>query len=422
MRAHISRALPTTGLWQDRGFLNLWAAQTVSAFGSRITRTALPIVAILTIDATPTEIGLLSALSVAPAVLVGVLLGGWIDRSPKRAILIGTDLIRGGLLLTIPLAAWFNLLIIEQLYLVTAVVGALSVAFEIAHHAYLPALVGRGQLVEGNTKLEATDAVAEVGGPSLAGVLVYMLTAPITILFDAVSFFLSAALLGAIRKTEDIARSAIEKVTPSRDFAVGLRAGFGNRLIRPLFLVEANKALFGGFFLTLYMIFTLKTLGLSPATVGVLIGLGGIGALLGTVTARRAEARLGLGPAMFASLLVGQLAGFLIPIASGSRWGVIALLAIHQLVGDAAMVTYSIYATSLRQTVIPQNELGRTTATLHAMTGLLLPAGALVSGWLATQLDIRATIWTGVIGGLLAPLIIALSPIRTLRRMPTVNQ
>jgi hypothetical protein len=352
---------------------------------------------------------------------VGLLLGGWIDRSPKRAILIGTDLVRGALLLTIPVAAWFNLLAIAQLYFVTATVGALSVLFEIADHAYLPMLVGRNQLIEGNTKLEATDALAEVGGPSLAGILVYVVTAPITILFDAISFFLSALFLSAIRKAEMVAPRGFEGATPASDLVIGLRAGFGNRLVRPLFLVEANRALFGGFFLTLYMIFTLNDLGLSPATVGLLIGLGGIGAMLGTVAARRAGEWLGIGPAIIVLLGIGQLAGILTPLASGPRWVVIAMLSTHQLVGDAAVVAYSIFATSLRQTVIPQDEIGRTTATLHAFTGLLLPVGALLSGWLATQIDVRATIWIGVIGGLLAPLIIVLSPIRTLRQMPAPN-
>jgi hypothetical protein len=134
---------------------------------------------------------------------------------------------------------------------VTAAVGAFSVLFEIADHAYLPILIGRNQLIEGNTKLEATDAVAEVGGPSLAGILVYVVTAPITILFDAISFFISALFLSAIHKNEIVAHREHEGVTPARDFVIGLRAGLGNRLVRPLFLVEANKALFGGFFFTL---------------------------------------------------------------------------------------------------------------------------------------------------------------------------
>jgi hypothetical protein len=158
-------------------------------------------------------------------------------------------------------------------------------------------LIGRRHLIEGNTKLQATDAVAEVGGPSLAGILVYLVTAPVTLLFDAISFFLSAALLATIKKSEPVVHRVIEGVTFSRDLMIGLRAGFGDRLVRPLFLVDANEAFFGGFFLTLYVIFTLKTLDLSPAVVGLLIGLGGIGAMLGTTAAHRAQARLSIGPA-----------------------------------------------------------------------------------------------------------------------------
>jgi predicted MFS family arabinose efflux permease len=421
MRNRIARAWPRTGLWQDRGFLNFWAAQTISALGSRISRTALPIVAILTINATPAEIGILSALSVAPGIVVGLLLGGWVDRSEKRAILISADLIRAALLLTVPMTASLQVLTIEQLYLVAAGVGAFTVLFQIADNAYLPELIGHDQLIEGNTKLEVADAAAEIGGPSLAGVLIDLLTAPITILFDAISFLASAAFLSGIRQKEKAPDRAPERATLASDFAIGLRSGFGDPLIRPLFLAEANRALFGGFFLTLYMIFTIQTLGLSPTTVGLLIGLGGVGAILGTMMTHRAAALLGLGPALIAFLSLGQLAGVLIPLASGPGWLAFGLLAVHQLLGDAAIVAYTIYATSLRQTVIPLGHIGRTTSTLHVMNGLLLPIGALLSGWLAAQVDVRTAVWIGVIGGLLSPLVVALSPIPKLQTMPVVD-
>lgn len=408
-----------SGLWQDREFLKLWSAQTVSALGSRITRTALPIVAVLMLSAPPTEIGILSAVSVAPAVFVGLLLGGWIDRSKKRNILIGADLVRGVLLITIPMAAWFGSLTVQQLYFVAGASGALTVIFQIADHAYLPALIGYHQLVEGNAKLQTTDAVAEVGGPSAAGVLIRLVTAPFTILLDAISFFASAGLLAAIRKPEPAKHRVKERGTLVRDFGIGFRSGFGNYLIRPLFLVEANGALFGGFFLTLYMLFTLKTLGLSPATVGLLVGLGGIGGMLGAAVARRAEACISLGPAIFGSITLGAVANILIPLASGRGPIPIGLLATHQVVGDGAMVAYAIYASSLRQTVIPQGEIGRTTATLNAASGLLLTVGALFSGWLAFHVGVRTVVWVGAIGGLLGPLIIALSPIHRLSQMPS---
>lgn len=418
MRSFVSNARPKVGLWQGRDFLNLWAARAISEFGSRITRTALPIIAILTTNASTTQLGVLSALSIGPSVLVGLTLGGWIDRSSKRNVLIGTDLIRAFLLLTIPVAAWMKILTIGQLYLVAAMVGAFSVIFQIADHAFLPALIGHERIVDGNSKLQATDAIAEVGGPSLTGVLVYLASAPGAILFDAISFLVSATLLASIEKTEALTRGAAQNLAPGRDFVIGLRAGLGNRLVRPLFLQEANSALFGGFFATLYMVFVLKTLGLSAALAGLLIGLGGIGGFLGTAVARWADSRLAAGRAIIVSLVIGQFAGLLIPLAHGRGWPAISLLAAQQVIGDGAMVAFSIWATSLRQTVIPQDEIGRAAATLQAITGILTLVGALLAGWLATQIGIRATIWIGVIGGMPQPLIVLLSPIHALDQMP----
>ncbi len=210
----------------------------------------------------------------------------------------------------------------------------------------------------------------------------------------------------------------IIRPTLLRDFAVGLRAGFGHRLVRPILLVEGNVAFFDGFFFALYLIFTIDTLGLSPGVVGVLIGMGGIGALMGALIARRVPSFLGLRLAMIRLAGLAQAAQLLIPLARGPDWMVPSFLATHHLIGDAVMVAYVLLAVSLRQTVLPLGVLGRANATLQVLTRLLLPAGALIAGWLATALDVRTAIWIGVLGGLLAPMILALSPIRSLRRMP----
>lgn len=409
---------PSGPLWGHADFLRLWGAQATSAFGSRISRTVLPVIALLTIDASPAEIGVLSALSVAPGVIVGLLFGGAIDRSAKRPMLIGADLLRAGLLVTVPAAAWFGMLSMAQLYLVAAGVGAASVVFQLADNAYLPTLIGKANLVDGNAKLESTEAVAEIGGPALGGVLIELVTAPVAILFDALTYLVSAGLLSAIRSQEPPAATETERPTLLRDLLVGLRAGFGHRLVRPLFLVESVGALFGGFFFALYMVFTIDTLGLSVGVVGLLIGVGGVGALLGALIAGTVRDRLSLGPAMISLLALGTAAGLMIPLARGPDLAVLAALTAHQLIGDALLVAYAIHAVSLRQTVLPQSVLARANGTLHVVTGLLLPVGALASGWLATEIGVREAVWIGVIGALLAPLILAASPIRTLRRMP----
>ena len=418
MRRLASVFRPAGPLWRHGDFLKLWAAQVTSAFGGRISRTVLPVIALLTIDASPAQIGVLSALSVAPGVLVGLLLGGFVDRAAKRRLLIGADLVRAALLFTVPLAAWLGWLSMAQLYLVAAGVGAASVLFQIADNAYLPALIGKSNLVEGNAKLESTDAVAEIGGPSLAGLLIEIVTAPFAILFDVATYLVSAGFLATISKREKPAPPTSERPTLMRDLAEGMRAGFGNPLVRPLFLVEGTSALVGGFFFTLYMVFTIDTLGLSPGVVGLLIGVGGVGALLGAVIAGALRDRISLGPAMLVMLTVAVLADMLIPLAFGPTWLVLTFLTAHQLLADAFMVAYAINAVSLRQTVLPQEVLARANGTLHVLTGVLLPVGALASGWLASAIGVREAVWVGVIGGLVAPVILAQSPVARLRRMP----
>jgi MFS family permease len=412
------RTWPRGGLWRHGDFLRLWSAQAISAFGSRISRTALPIVALLTVDATPAQIGILSALAVAPGILVGLLMGGRIDRSAKRPMLVLCDLLRAALLFTVPIAAWFDLLSMGQLYIVAAGVGAATTLFQIADNTYLPVLIGKSQLTEGNAKLEATDAIAEIGGPSAGGILVDLLTAPLTILVDAISYVVSAVLLLSIRARETLAPAPDQRPTLVSDLVIGLRACWRHELVRPLFLVAAIEAFFGGFFYGIYMIFLLETLGLSASAYGILVGMGGIGALGGALAARWVAARLGLGPAMIVLLAGGQAFCLLIPLAGGSEWRVLGFLGAHQFFSDALIVAFLIHAMSLRQTVLPQVVLGRANASFHVAAGLLLPVGAVLAGQIATIYEPRTALWIGVVGALLGSLVLLLSPVRRLRIMP----
>lgn len=409
---------PTGGLWRHPAFLRLWGAQIVSAIGSRITRTALPIIAILTIEASPNQIAILSALSMAPGILIGLLAGGLIDRSAKRSILVASDLIRAGLILTVPIAAWLGGLGMGQLYVVAGLVGAASALFQIADNAYLPVLVPAEHLVEGNAKLEATESLAEITGPGLAGVLVQVLTGPVALVIDALTYLWSAVFLLSIRHREEPPPEPDEPPSLVGDIATGFATAFGHPLVRPVFLAAAVEGLGFGFFLTLYMIFTLDTLALSPATVGVLISFGGVGALIGTLIATRLTPRLRLGPAMIGFLAISQLAFLLIPLADGAEWFILGLLIVHQIVGDGFSMAYSIHAVSLRQIAFPVAVLGRINATLHVLSGTFFLIGMLVAGPLATALGVRAAVWAGACVGLIAPFILFFSPIRDMTRMP----
>ena len=413
------RAGPWGGLWHEADFLKLWAAQAISALGSRITRTALPILAVLTIGASANQIAALAAVAVAPGVLVGLAMGGRVDRRAKRPLLIGTDLIRAGLLLTVPLAAWLGQLSMVQLYLVAALGGAATTLFQIADNAYLPVLIGKDRLLEGNSKLEATEALAEIAGPGLGGILVQTITAPLAIVLDSLSFVASALLLTGIHREESPAPNAIAGERPSwrQDLRIGLRASVGHPLVGPEFLVEALSALTNGFFLSLYTLYALKTLDLSPGTLGVVISVGGIGALMGTALAGRLSRRLGLGPALIVCLAGSRLAGLLIPMARGPEWWAVTCLIGQQLLGDALLMSYYVLATSLRQAVLPQETLGRANATFHVAAGILLPLGALIAGPIATASSVRAALWISALLALAAPLVLQLSAVRRVRSL-----
>jgi MFS family permease len=408
---------PSGGLWRHEDFLKFWAAQAISALGSRITRTALPILAVLTIHASAEQVAMLTALSMAPGVLVGLLLGGRIDRRAKRPLLIGADLIRAGLLLTVPISAWLGHLGMGQLYAVAALVGAATTLFQIADNAYLPSLIGKDRLIEGNSKLESTDAIAEITGPGLGGLLVQAITAPAAIVFDALSFLASAFLLARIGRAEAPTAEG-HRPTLLHDLRIGLGASVFHPLVRPEFLVEASSAIWGGFFAALYTIYALETLHLGPGTLGLVISMGGIGALFGAILAGRMSSLMGLGPAMIACMTGSRIAAFLIPLARGPEWLSLSCLLGHQLVGDALLVGYYVLAVSLRQSVLPQATLGRSNATFHVATGILMPLGALIAGPIAEATDARTALWISAIGGLINPLILQLSAVRRLKELP----
>jgi MFS family permease len=415
-------AWPSSGLWREADFLRLWSAQGISALGSRITRTALPILAVLTIGATVEQVAVLSALALAPGVIVGLAMGGRIDRRAKRPMLIGADLFRAALLLTVPAAAWLGWLGMGQLYAVAALAGAATTLFQIADKAYLPALIGRERLIEGNAKLETTEAIAEITGPGLGGLLVQAITAPLAIAFDALSFLISAVLLGAIHRDEVPAAPETDGFRPTliHDLRVGARACIAHPLVHPVFVVEAVSAFINGTFTTLYTVFALKTLDLSPATLGLVISVGGIGALFGALLADKLARRLGVGRALIVCMAGSRLAALLIPTARGPEWFAVSCLVAQQLIGDCLLIGYYVLAVSLRQSVLRTDTLGRANATFHVSAGVLLPVGALLGGAIAAATTVRTAFWISALVGLVNPVVLHLSAIRRLQIMPAL--
>lgn len=411
---------PRTGLWAHRDFMRLWSAQAISAFGSRITRTALPIIAVVMLHEPETVVALLSSVYLAPGVVLALFSGGAVDRSHKRRILVAADVFRAVAVASITIAYLAGRLMMWHLVLVGALVGAASALFTIADVAYLPILVDKRSLAEGNAKLETTEAVAEITGPASAGVLIGLLGAPLAVAIDAASYLWSALNLASIRTVEPPpppAPSAQSSTWQSqRDLRDGMRAIFDHPHVRAVVLALMVWSIAGGFFTALYTLFCLRTLHLSELTFGIIIAIGGVGSFGGALISRRLVSAIGLGRTMILSAVISLAGGLLIPLARGSHATVLMFLGAHQLISDCFSVAFVIQAVTLRQTVLPKVLLGRANAAVHVCTAGLVPITALFAGLLAELTTIRTAVWVGVTIGLVAPFF--LLPLRRLVLMP----
>lgn len=402
----------------ERDFTRLWAAQAVSAFGARITREGLPIMAVVGLGAAPATLGVLAAVASGAGLAAGLLGGGIVDRRARRPLLIGADLVRAAALVTIPIAAWLGMISLGQMFVVAAIVAAASVVFDIASHAYLPGLIGREALVDGNSKLAATDSVAEVGAPALGGLLFQWLTAPIAIVANAGTYLASAAVLATIRKPEPKPEPGEPEHWLS-DMTAGFRIALADRRVRPMLLITTSHGLFGGVFAALYVLFCLKVLGFSTAMLGLAIAAGGVGALVGSLLAPRLGKLLGPGPTILIALAGVAAALVLTPLAPTDPQRAFTWIVASQILGDAFGVTALIVASSLRQVLVPQTALGRVGGAFHAAAGGMAVMGALGGGLLGQVIGPRDAILVACAGFAATPLIGLFSPLRGIREMPS---
>ena len=373
--------------------------------------------AILFLQATPFQMGILNAMQLLPAVLAGLFAGAWVDRLRRRPLLIGADLGRALVLATIPLAAWLGRLHIVQVYIVALAVSILTIIFNVAYQSYLPRLVRKDELLEGNSKLAASAAVAEFGGFSIAGWLVQALTAPMTILIDAGSFVVSAVTLGLIRAREPVAR-AVERQTMLGEISEGLHMVLRHPLLRASAATVLVHGLSGGIFGALVVLYMNRGLGFDPGILGMIWAVGGVSSFLGASLAPRFTLRIGFGPAMIVGLCLFGISDCLILLASGATLISGALLVGQQL-GDGFYTMYEINQVSLRQGVTPENMLGRVNATIQFVDLGATLLGSLLGGLLGELLGVRLVLALGAAGTLLSALMLALSPIRHLKEAPT---
>ena len=402
---------PAASLWRHPPFLKLWAAQSVSSVGARIAREGLPMTAVLALHAPPAAMGALAAVGLAAYAAVGMAAGALADRAPRRALMIGADIGRALVMIAVPAAALLHHLSIAGVAVALALASALTVVFDVADHAFLPAIVDEDQLVDGNAKLAATDAVAEIGGPAIAGLMFQALSAPLAVGASALTYLASALLLARLPPEPRAAANDGEAPAPLAGFSIVL----GHRLVRPIWLMAVIGDFFGWFFGALYIVYALTVLRLSPSELGFTIAAGGAGALVGAAAAPLVTRRLGAGPAIVVAGVAMALASLLIPLAGGAPLIAMALLIAAQLAGDALRTVMEIAQTSLRQSVLPARELGRAAGAFATGQGLAGVAGALIGGALGGWLGPRATLLIAAAGLAVTPAIGLASPLWRIR-------
>lgn len=410
--------LRTGGLWQNADFMRLWAGETISVFGSQITALALPLTAVVTLEATASQVGFLEAIGFAPYFVITLFAGVWVDRYRRRPMLVWTNLGQGLLLGLIPLAAWLGALRMELLYAVAFLAGLLHVMFQMAYQAYLPTLVERDHLVEGNSKLQLSVSAASVGGPGLAGLLVEWVTAPLAMVADSLSFLAAARAAARIRRPEPAPAGGARDGSLWRGIGQGLRTVLFNPYLRAMLGEAGTYNIFGTAIHTLFVLYAVRELGIRPGLLGLMYAAGSAGSILGSLAARPLVARFGVGTAMTGTYLVACASPLLIPLATGVPRLTLALLAAWLFLSGVSVTMSNIQVISMRQAVIPPGVFGRTNAAYRFFASGGTPLGALAAGALGDALGLRPALTVVSAGMLLALPWVLFSPLPRLRTMP----
>ncbi len=415
---------PRAGLWRHADFLKLWSAESVSLFGTEATFLAVTLTAGFVLEATPRQMGLLGAMGGAASLFAGLLGGLIVDRLRRRPVLIVADVLCSVVVLTVPLAWSLGRLGLLQLYAVEFLVGGLTTISYVVGQSYLPSVVGRGRLVEANGKLRASEAVAQVAGPSLAGGLAQLVAVPLVLLLDSLTFVVSAWLVRSLRAVEPArARPANDgragAVKRSAGEAIeGLRWIFGNPVLRALLATSASLSLFSGVFAALFVLFAGRDLGYSPAGIGTLLALQGAGSVLGALFSGWVSRFLAVGRALILAAAGMGLGWLALSLAGSLGTPAVPMLVFGLTVSGFCYVVYVVHAVSLRQQLTPDEILGRVNAGSVALILAAVPGGSLLGGLFAEATNVRTALALGALIGASGFLWTFFSPARRLGMTP----
>lgn len=383
---------PARGVLSNPDFVKLWAGETVSLVGTQVTQFTMPLVAVLSLNATVSEVGVLNALKFVPVLLLSMFAGVWLDRRRRRPVLIACALGNAALIALVPLASVTGLLSIGLLYAVVTLVGLLSMTFDVGALSYVPNLVSHDHLAEANGKIQASTAFAGIAGPGVAGLLVGLVTAPITLSADAVSYLFSAAGLIAIRKPEPAPEVPEVRASVRQSIAEGLRAVYGSKLLSALLTQGTALNLFFGGFITVFVVYAVRVVRLSPFELGIVMAAAAVGSLIGATTAGRVRKAIGLGHAMIVNTVGMSVTLLALLIPRHASAAAMAIFVAAQLAYGWNIAMFNVNSITLRQIVTPRRVLARMNATYRMVLWGVAPIGMSLGGLLGSAVGLRTAL------------------------------
>jgi len=399
-------------------FRRVWSGQTISLFGDQISLIAIPLTAVLVLDANAKQMGYLVAAELVPNLFFALHAGAWVDRrGNRRRTMIFTDLVRAAALGTIPIAYAFDVLTIQQLYAVAFVVGTMTVFFHVAYSSLFVALVEREDYVEGNSLLAGSRAFSFVAGPSIGGILVQLLKAPYALLVDSISYLFSVGFLASI----DLVEPEVEQAEKGHVVA-GVRYIVTSSVMRSSLLATATINLFNFVFHALFILYAVRSLNVRPATLGIVLGAGAIGGLIGSVVTSRLGRRIGIGPTYILGCIVFPVPLVLVPLAGGPYWLILAMLFLAEFGAGLGVMILDISAASIFAALVPHRLRSRVSGAYMVVNMGVRPVGSLIGGFLGTAIGLQTTLWIGVVGAAAGFLWLLPSPIPKMRELPELAE
>jgi len=415
-------SLARPSVWRHQDFVKLWSAATVSVLGSQVTVIAFPFIALTMLGASVLQVSALAAVEMLPFLLFTLPAGAWLDRIRRRPVMIAADIGRGVVLLSIPMAYVLDALSLGQLYAVAFVTGTMTAFFDVADQSYLPEILDRDALVDGNANLQISTSVAQIGGPVLGGNLIAIVAAPFAIAVDALSFFISGGFLSAIHRREDKPGRRLKadgRPTSMRtDIVEGLRYVLGSRYLRPIAACTGTSNLFSAALFAIFPVLIWDELRLPPAFFGTVMGLASVGFLVGAALSNRLPRAIGLGPTIVISAALSSPAVLLMTLTPAALdWAALTLF-IGWFFTGLAQVVYNVAQVSLRQAITPLDMQSRMNATMRFIVWGTIPIGSLMGGVMASVMPVRSALIIAAVATFASVLPVLISPVRSLREIP----